>query len=72
MMCRAHQADNGGIHKPGVANIVSVIPLLLRFPYRKATINRSGAPCRGGIGSSFIIHASITCGCRSVATGSSV
>ena len=42
------------------------------FGFRTVWINRSGAPCRGGIGSSFIIHASITCGCRSVATGSSV
>ena len=68
----APQAGKGGIRRPGVANSISVIALILRFPYRKGTINRSGAPCRGGIGASFIIHASITCGCRSVATGSSV
>ena len=65
------QAGNGGIRGPGVANVISVIALILRFPYRKGMTNRKGGPCRGGIGSSFIRHASITCGCLSDASASS-
>ena len=37
--------------------IISVIALMLRFPYRKGTISRSDAPLFGGIGASFISHA---------------
>ena len=64
-------AGNGGMRGPGVENVISVIALTLRFPYRKGMTNRNGAPCRGGIGSSFISHASITCGCLKVDSGSS-
>src|SRR2546427_8824075 len=34
-------------------------------------MSRSGAPCFGGIGWSFMSHASITCGCSSVRKSSS-
>ena len=43
--------------RPGVAKIISVIALMLRFPYRNGTIRRRGAPLFGGIGASFISHA---------------
>jgi len=54
------QAGNGGIGRLGVANTISVIALMLRLPYRNGMINLSGAPCRGGIGASFISQASMT------------
>jgi hypothetical protein len=61
----------GGSGRAGDENVNSLMALMLRAPYRKGTMRRRGAPCRAGIGSSFIIHASITCGCRSVSTDSS-
>ena len=54
------QAGNGGMGRPGVANTISVMALMLRLPYRKGTMRRRGAPCRGGIGASFISQASMT------------
>ena len=50
---------------------ISVIAFRFRAPYRNGMMRRRGAPCSGGIGSSFMSHASITWGCMSVATASS-
>jgi hypothetical protein len=65
------QAGKGGIGRLGVPNTISVIALMLRFPYRNGMMRRRGAPCLGGIGASFTSQASITCGFLSVATASS-
>ena len=57
---QARQPGSWSAGSPGVENVISVIALMLRLPYRNGMISRSGAPWCGEMGSSFISQASST------------